>query len=114
MDDEEGVRSFIGAYLQGLNYDVDMAENGEAALEKFQQGIYDLIISDMMMPKMLGSTLLQKVKALKPSQKVILMTGVKDETVKERCLALGCEMYLIKPVPMKELAQKVASCFQNA
>lgn len=113
MDDDEGVRSFIQSYFQGLHYIVDTAENGEEALKQFQQHAYDLIISDMLMPKMLGVTLLEKVKAIKPEQKMILMTGVQEESLKARCQALGCEMYLAKPVHVKELAQKVAACLKD-
>lgn len=113
VDDDEGVRGFIKSYFEGLHYAVDAAENGEEALKQFKQNDYDLIISDMLMPKMLGVTLLEKIKAIKPEQKMILMTGVQEESLKARCQALGCDMYLTKPVHVKELAQKVAACFQD-
>ena len=67
----------------------------------------------MRMPKMIGTQVLKRIKELKPAQKVILMTGVKEESMMATAKALGCHLYLTKPVKLSELEVRGSECFSS-
>src|SRR3989339_292781 len=75
IDDEKGIRTFLSYELSQRGYAVDVAADGEEGLEKIKSGHYDLVISDIMMPKVNGLQVLQVVKKTSPETEVIIMTG---------------------------------------
>ena len=111
IDDEDFIRSFMKDFFEDRGYNVDTAEDGVEGVEKFTKGTYDLVMTDMMMPKMLGLEVLRRVREIKPDQKMIMMTGVKEASMVEKAKALGCQHYLTKPVQLAELEARVAECF---
>lgn len=113
IDDEPGIRDFIKMYFEDRDYDVDIAADGQEGVEIFAKGSYDLVLCDMLMPRMLGIQVLERIRAQKPDQKVIMMTGVKDETMVAKAKALGCHLYINKPVKLNELEASVAECFSS-
>ncbi len=111
VDDEIEIRGFLQVYFEDRDFEVSIACDGEEGLALFEKGDFDLIVCDMMMPKMIGMEFLRRVKAKKPSQKIIIMTGVKEESMMDKARALGCEHYLTKPVKLADLQAKVEECF---
>ena len=75
VDDEADMRAALTAALKGEGYALETAENGKAALDLIETTDYDLVISDVKMPKMTGPELLKAIKAQKPEQRVIMMTA---------------------------------------
>lgn len=109
VDDEETLtfslyQSFI---LAQQDFEVVTADNGQDALDKFQQKPFDLIISDIRMPEMNGFDLLNRVKKMAPHTKVILMTAFGSEEYEERALEEGASDYIEKPFELKQVKQKV-------
>ena len=111
IDDEIPVREFVREFLEDRDFNVESACDGLEGVEKFQKENFDLVICDMLMPKMIGVQVLRKIKELKPDQKVIMMTGVTEASMREKAEALGCHLYLTKPVKLTELEAKVNDCF---
>ena len=111
IDDEVPIRSFMQDFFEDRGFNVETAGDGVEGVEKFQKGTFDLVITDMLMPKMIGLEVLKRIKALKPDQRVMLMTGVKEESMKQKAKDLGCYLYLTKPVQLTELEARVAECF---
>lgn len=111
IDDEVEIRGFLEGFFEENEYEITSAINGEEGWEKFQKGSFDLVVCDMMMPKMMGIEVLRRIKELKPDQKVIMLTGVKEQTLVDKALALGCKYYLNKPFSLKDLDAKVRDCF---
>ena len=66
---------------------------------------------DMLMPRMIGLNVLKAIREIKPEQRVIMMTGVKEDSMMTKAQALGCHLYLTKPVKLAELEARVAECF---
>ena len=114
VDDEIEVRGFFQAFLEDRDFLVVTAANGEEGFEKFQQEPFDLVISDMLMPRMIGLELLRRIKTAKPDQRVILMTGVKEETMVAKAKALGCQFYITKPVTLADVEAKVVEALQKS
>jgi DNA-binding response OmpR family regulator len=113
IDDEPGIREFLKMYFEDREYNVDIAADGQEGVDLFEQGNYELVLCDMLMPRMIGLQVLERIRTRKADQKVILMTGVKDETMVAKAKALGCHLYLNKPVKLNELEARVAECFPS-
>lgn len=114
VDDEAEVREFLKDYFEDRDFDVSVACNGEEGLEEFRKQAFDLVVCDMLMPKMIGLEFLKRAKEIKPEQKIILMTGVKEDSMVEKAKALGCHLYIFKPVRLKEVEARVLECFPNS
>ena len=113
VDDEIEVRQFLQIYFEDRDFKVEVASDGIAALDKFQKGSFDLVVCDMLMPKMIGTELLRKIKELKPDQRVIMMTAVKEDSMVQKSKALGCLHYLTKPLRLSDLEARVAECLPS-
>ena len=111
IDDDFAIRDFLRDFFEDRNFNVEMAENGAEGWEKFQKSVFELVVCDMLMPKMIGTEVLRRIKEKKPDQKVIMMTGVKEESMTEKAKALGCHLYLNKPVRLSELEARILECF---
>jgi two-component system response regulator PilR (NtrC family) len=103
VDDEEMLRNLLVKILVKEGYDVDTAENGEEALDKLSQAPYDLLISDIKMPKMNGFELLKNVRSKYPLVGVIIMTAYGDSYSVKDALLLGADEYITKPFKSFEI-----------
>ena len=113
VDDEIEIREFLKDYFEDREFNVDVASDGVEALEQFKKQAYDLVVTDMMMPGMLGIQVLEEIKKAKPDQRVIFLTGVKETSLVEKAKALGCQHYLFKPIQLTELEARVSECFPS-
>ena len=103
VDDEESLRRAIGRMLTADGYDVAMAANGEAAAQALVDGSFDVVLSDIDMPRMTGVQLLETVRQRDQDVPVVLMTGNPDLRTALQAVAHGALQYLIKPINTQEL-----------
>ena len=99
VEDDQFLREFYQELLQSEGYNVDIAADGEAGLKKIQENEFDLVMLDIMMPKLDGLQVLRELKIKPPkSQKVsiVILTNLGQDTVIKQCFELGAEGYLIK------------------
>ncbi len=106
VDDEELIRDVIKEYAENEGYSCDEAEDGAKALELVQNNDYDLIILDIMMPKMDGFTAIKEIKAEK-NIPVIMLSARKEEFDKLQGFDLGVDDYVTKPFSPKELIARI-------
>lgn len=99
VDDNEMNRDMLSRRLQRQNYDVEIAVDGESALDQVHQKNYDLILLDIMMPGMSGYEVLERLKADHKTRHipVIMISAVDDLDSVVRCIEMGAEDYLFKP-----------------
>lgn len=109
VDDEESFRQIYESGLNSLGYTVYTAQDGEEALAVYQhhQSEIDLIVSDLMMPKMNGEELFRKLFAHNPSVKGILATGAIDLKAKTEFLTMGIRDIIMKPFLFDEMLAAV-------
>jgi DNA-binding response OmpR family regulator len=107
VDDEPGIRSFIGCALAAAGYLPDFAVNGTQALAQLLECPYDLVILDLVMPGMDGAYALDRMLSAHPDQAVIVVSCVDDVATKLDCLERGADDYLTKPFSMAELLARV-------
>ena len=89
VDDESSIRELLQKTLALAEYDVDVAPDGRAALERLRLGNYDLLIADLKMPGMDGLTLIREAKRLKTDLPVIIITGFSTESSAIEAVNLG-------------------------
>jgi len=110
VDDESIIRKVVGRMLYELGYEVICAENGEDAVEQFRGSHpeIDLVILDMVMPKMNGQEAFMEMKKIDPNVKVIVSSGFTPDNQLEEMLQDGVKASLPKPFKISGLSEKVA------
>ncbi len=108
VDDEANLRKVLAAMLRKQGYEVAIAENGEVAQAEFEKNGADVVITDMVMPKVGGLELLKAVHAARPDVPVIIITahGTVDSAVE--AIKLGAFDYITKPFEQAEIQAVVA------
>lgn len=112
VDDEKDMRKLLRIYLQE-NYIIEEAENGEEAYEKSVNQEFDLIILDVMMPKMDGWETLRKVRSVS-NVPIIMLTAKGTVQDKVTGLSSGADDYLVKPFDGAELLVRVQALLRRA
>lgn len=116
VDDEAMMRELAGNILAECGYDTIMAENGVEGLERFKKEHHriDMVMLDMVMPKMSGRETFLAMKAVDPEVKVLLTSGFgKNENIEE-IMSLGVKDFLKKPFTLDELAGKIRDVMEGA
>jgi two-component system response regulator FlrC len=98
VDDEEGIRSYLCEALEGDGHEVAMAADGELAAEALDRETFDLVITDLKMPRRDGLSLLYKVRAEKPEVEVIVLTAHGTVETAVDAMKAGAFDYLEKPI----------------
>ena len=113
VEDEKTIRDSVAAYLEREDYWVRGVGDGVSALEEFEKHGFDLIILDLMLPKMSGERVCRAIR--ETSDVPIIMLTAKGE-VQDRIigLELGADDYLIKPFSPRELVARVRALFRRA
>lgn len=106
VDDERLIRNVIREYLENEKYEVFEAENGFDALRVLETNRVDLIILDIMMPRMDGFETLKEIRKTKDTP-VIMLSAMKEEEDKLSSFNLGVDDYITKPFSPKELVARV-------
>lgn len=113
VDDEMLIRSVIKEYLLNEKYNVFEAENGIEALRVFKEEKIDLVILDIMMPKMDGFQTLSEMKKIKDTP-VIMLSAMKEEMDKLNSFDLGVDDYITKPFSPKELIARIKAILKRS
>ncbi len=118
IDDDQDTRDLYFEFLTGAGYKVDLAKDGEEGLAKILQGGYDLILLDIMMPKLDGITILKKLKENPPSVyngPIIMLSALDQEHVVKSAKDLGARGFLAKANMTPDLAlQKIEELLKNS
>ena len=113
IDDERQLTEALGAILKQQKYLVDFAFNGEDGLDLACSGVYDLIILDVMMPKMDGFTMLKKFRQRKFDTPVLMLSAKSETSDKIDGLNIGADDYLAKPFNMDELLARIKALLRR-
>lgn len=106
VDDEESVRLFVARVVQEAGHQTTTASDGPEAIEAAAKlESIDLLITDLMMPKMSGDELARRLRLNQPSLKVLHLTGFSDRLFKDRSTLWQDEAFLEKPCSVKGLME---------
>ena len=111
VDDEPKNLELLEALLVPRGYDVIMAINGSEALAKVALDPPDLILLDVMMPKLDGYEVCKKIKSIKETQflPVVMVTALREEEERIKGVEAGCDDFISKPFDKNELSARVKS-----
>jgi PAS domain S-box-containing protein len=116
VDDEEVITRLESKLLEGLGYRVTAFTDSEEALQAFrdQPNSFDLLITDMTMPRMNGDALAREILGIRPGMPIVICTGFSELLDAEKAKALGIREYLLKPVEKGELARAARRALAGA
>ena len=105
VEDEKSIREAVSAYLEREGYWVTAAEDGQVALDQFSKHRFDLVVLDLMLPKVPGE---QVCRAIRDASDVpiIMLTAKGELEDRVRGLELGADDYLVKPFSPRELVAR--------
>jgi YesN/AraC family two-component response regulator len=110
IDDDEHIRISTAGLLQSAGHTVETAEDGKAGLKTYQANLHDLVITDIVMPDMDGLELIGRLQQLKPSPRIIAMSGGSSFSIPVYlpiAKQLGVERILAKPIEAEVLLRTV-------
>jgi two-component system, OmpR family, response regulator len=113
VDDEDSVQKLLTYPLEREGYRVIQARNGEEALERFDADTVDLIVLDLMLPRVDGLEVCRRVRATS-SVPIIMLTARDDEVDKVLGLELGADDYITKPFSIREFRSRVRALLRRA
>lgn len=113
VDDEPKIVEVVEAYLKKEGFDVLTAEDGEKALKLFKNKVIHLVILDLMLPKVSGEEICNRIRATSDVP-IIMLTAKSEEDDKIEGLAIGADDYLTKPFSARELVGRVKALIRRS
>ena len=113
VDDEDAVRKVLAFPLERDGFSVIQAADGEEALERFAAGPVDLVVLDIMLPRLDGLEVCKRLRA-KSTVPIIMLTARDDELDKVIGLELGADDYITKPFSIREFRSRVRALLRRA
>lgn len=114
VDDEPSITKLVSFNLEKAGYDVDTASDGQAALEKVQNTHPDLIVLDLMLPKVDGLEVCKRLRQENNHIPVIMLTAKDEELDRVLGLELGADDYVTKPFSPRELVARVKAVLRRS
>ncbi len=114
VDDELSMRQFLEILLKKEGHEVVCMEEGGQALARFREESFDLVISDIRMPKMDGLELLKKIKEHRPQAAIIMITAYASPEDAIAAMKSGAYDYLTKPFKLKEIKNVIRNALAKA
>ena len=109
VDDESGIRFLLSEVLQNRGFEVSLASDGQESLDKLEHDHFDLVVTDINMPRLDGVAMLKRMKKTGRDEKIIIMTG---NPADQRLLDKGLphvESHLFKPFEMENFLNMVTA-----
>jgi CheY-like chemotaxis protein len=115
IEDQPEVRHMLASSLRllGSNFDILEVPSAEEGLLLALRGAVDLLVVDVRLPGISGLELVEKVHLRNPQMKIILITGVQDNTIRQQVAEARVDAYFYKPIVMDEFIQTVLDCLDN-
>ncbi len=113
-DDDNEIRELLEFDLSHSGYIVDSAKDGEEALQKALENNYDLILLDVMMPKMNGFDVCQNIRSSKPNIPILMLTAKGTINDKTQGFNSGADDYIVKPFDIQEVLLRVRALVRRS
>lgn len=113
-EDDKALNAMVCSVLIGRGYEVKAAFDGESALDAFKSDSFDMLISDIMMPKIDGFELARKVRELDKRIPILFMTALDDKPSQQRSYQIGIDDYIVKPFDTDILLLRIGALLRRA
>ena len=92
---------------------VDKAYNGKDALELIENNIYDIVITDIILPEIDGFELIERIKSMRKDSKIIVLTALTSDTFIKKAMSLDVDYYMMKPTNLSVLMKRIDDLFDD-
>ena len=113
VDDDKDIRELLVFDIKSSGYMVDWAQDGEEGLKKAVQNNYDLILLDVMMPKMNGYDVCKNIRLVKPKVPILMLTAKGAISDKTEGFDVGADDYLVKPFDIQEVLLRIRALLRR-
>jgi DNA-binding response OmpR family regulator len=113
VDDEQSIQTLLSYPLRKDGYDVVHATDGRQALDRFDEQPFDLVVLDLMLPKVDGLEVCRQLRS-RSAVPIIMLTAKSDEIDKVVGLELGADDYITKPFSLREFSSRVRAALRRA
>ena len=113
VEDDADIAHLIALHLREAGYQLDIVHDGEQGLERALSGVYDLIVLDVVLPKLSGTELCQRLRAGGNFVLILMLTARSGELDRVLGLELGADDYLTKPFSFRELQARVKALLRR-
>ncbi len=113
IEDDRDIADLLELHLKDLDLNLDRAEDGEGGLKKALDSDYELVILDLMLPKLNGLDVCKKIREQKKSLPILMLTAKSEEFDKVLGLELGADDYLTKPFNIRELMARIKAIIRR-
>ncbi len=113
VEDDPSILLALEDLLEGEGYRVSLAEDGEKGLQAFRKEIPDMVLLDIMMPRMSGYDLCREIRKTHPLLPLLMLTAKGEEVDKVLGLELGADDYMVKPFGTRELLARIRSALRR-
>ncbi len=113
VDDDLSLREFLTIFLRKEGYEVEVATNGQRALELLEESPFDVVLTDLRMPRMGGLELLDAVRERRIQVQVIVMTAFSTTDTALEAMRKGAYDYIVKPFQLAEVKVIVQKCLEK-
>jgi DNA-binding response OmpR family regulator len=114
VDDEQPIQTLLSFPLQRDGYEVVQASDGNEALARFNEQAFDLVVLDLMLPRLDGLEVCKRLRAKGSTVPIIMLTAKSEEIDKVLGLELGADDYITKPFSMREFRSRVKAALRRA
>src|SRR3954463_1354280 len=114
VDDEQPIQTLLSFPLQRDGYEVVVAADGREALARYEEQRPDLVVLDLMLPRMDGLEVCKRLRAKGETVPIIMLTAKSEEIDKVLGLELGADDYITKPFSMREFRSRVKAALRRA
>jgi DNA-binding response OmpR family regulator len=113
VDDEQSIQTLLSYPLRKEGYDVVQATDGRQALERFDEQQFDLVVLDLMLPRIDGLEVCRRLRS-RSSVPIIMLTAKSEEIDKVVGLELGADDYITKPFSLREFSSRIKAALRRA
>ena len=113
VDDEQSIQTLLSYPLRKEGYDVVQVTDGRQALDRFEEGGFDLVVLDLMLPKVDGLEVCRQLRSRSPVP-IIMLTAKSEEIDKVVGLELGADDYITKPFSLREFSSRVKAALRRS
>jgi DNA-binding response OmpR family regulator len=113
VDDEQSIQTLLSYPLRKEGYDVVQATDGRQALDRFDEQVFDLVVLDLMLPKVDGLEVCRRLRS-RSSVPIIMLTAKSEEIDKVVGLEIGADDYITKPFSMREFRSRVKAALRRS
>ncbi|MBO8156454.1 MAG: response regulator transcription factor [Bacillaceae bacterium] len=113
VDDEESIVTLLKYHIEQAGYEADAAYDGELALNLLEENHYDLVVLDLMLPKMDGIEVCRQMQQKQIDTGILMLTAKDDEFDKVLGLELGADDYLTKPFSPREVVARIKAILRR-